>query len=324
MTDRLRVLFAGTPEVAIPTLDALAETHDVVAALTRPPARRRRRGEPEPSPVALAARERGIEVLEWPTLRDEEAQRRLAELDLDVAVVVAYGALVPKALLDVPRHGWVNLHFSLLPAWRGAAPVQWAVRSGDTVTGATVFRLTPGLDEGPVIGTMTEAVRPRDTSGDLLDRLAVAGAPLVLQSIAALADGSATPVAQPTDGISLAPRIDVADARVTWEHPALAIDRLVRSMAPAPGAWGEVAGRRVKLGTVTPVSMPRAGSAMPTRPLAPGEIEATKQAVFVGTGSESVQLSDVAPAGKQWMPAADWARGAKIDGARFETTQDQA
>lgn len=152
----------------------------------------------------------------------------------------------------------------------------------------------------------------------------MAGAPLVLQSVAALADGSATPVPQPTDGISLAPRIDVADARVRWEHPALAIDRLVRSMTPAPGAWGEVAGRRVKLGPVTPVSMPRVGSAMPSRTLAPGEIEATKQAVFVGTGSESVQLSDVAPAGKQWMPAADWARGATIDGARFEATQDQA
>lgn len=319
MTSRLRVLFAGTPDVAVPTLRALAERHDVVAVLTRPPARRRRRGEPEPSEVALAARELGLEVLEWPTLRTPDAEDHLRVLRLDVAVVVAYGALVPPNLLDLPTHGWVNLHFSLLPAWRGAAPVQWAVRHGDELSGATVFRLTAGLDEGPVLGTMTETIRPRDTSGDLLGRLAVSGAPLVLSVLDALADGSAVATDQAPDGVSLAPRIEVADARVPWADPALAVDRFVRSMTPAPGAWTELDGVRLKVGPVRPSWLPRRTPAEVPDGLAAGELRAAKDAVWVGTGGGVVELGDVAPAGKAWMPAAAWARGARLeDGARFQ------
>ena len=307
MTTPLRVLFAGTPDVAVPTLRALAERHTVVAALTRPPARRSRRGSEEPSPVANAARELGIDVLEWPTLRTPEALEAVRALEVDVAVVVAYGALVPPALLDVPTHGWINLHFSLLPAWRGAAPVQWAVRSGDEITGATTFRLTAGLDTGPVIGTMTEAVHPRDTSGDLLGRLSEAGVPLVLATLDALADGSARPTEQPDDSVSLAPRIEVADAQVPWALPAIAVDRFVRSMTPAPGAWSVLAGSRIK---VAPVSLP---AVVPEVALAPGQLLAGKNEVFVGTGTTPVLLGDVAPAGKSWMPASAWARGARLE-----------
>ena len=319
MTSRLRVLFAGTPEVAVPTLDAVAAAHEVVAVLTRPPARRRRRGAEEPSEVALAARERGLPVLELPTLRTPDAVQQLAELNLDAAVVVAYGQLVPPNLLNVPRLGWINLHFSLLPAWRGAAPVQWAIRHGDELSGASVFQLTAGLDEGDVIGTMTEQIRSRDTSGDLLARLSVAGAPLAVNALGALADGSAHPTPQSTDGVSFAPRIDVASAQVPWHLPALAVDRFVRSMTPAPGAWSELDGVRVKIGPVLLSWAPRrTGVSQPEVDLAPGELHATKSQVFVGTGGDAVELGVVAPAGKQWMPASDWARGARLAaGTRF-------
>lgn len=314
MTSRLRVLFAGTPAVAVPTLRALAASHDVAAVLTRPPARRRRRGAPEPSEVALAAYELGLEVLEWPTLRTPEAAERLAAFELDVAVVVAYGALVPPALLTLPRHGWLNLHFSLLPAWRGAAPVQWALRHGDEVTGASVFQLEQGLDTGPVLGTMTQQVRPRDTSGDLLERLARAGAPLMLHVLQALAEGTAVAVPQPGEGISLAPRIEVAEAQVPWGDPALAVDRFVRSMTPAPGAWSLLGSDRLKIGPVLPAWLPRRAPAGPVPgALAPGVIHADRNAVWVGTGSDPVELGQVAPAGRSWMSAADWARGARLE-----------
>ncbi len=174
----MRLLFAGTPEVALPSLRALADSaHEVVAVLTRPDARRGRGRTLHPSPVAAWAREHDIPALTPRTLRDPEVQEEIAALAVDAAPVVAYGALIPPALLDVPRHGWVNLHFSLLPAWRGAAPVQHAVIAGDDVTGATTFRIEEGLDTGPVLGTLTETVRPSDTSGDLLARLAESGAP---------------------------------------------------------------------------------------------------------------------------------------------------
>lgn len=313
MTSRLRVLFAGTPDVAVPTLQTLLAHHDVAAVLTRPPARRRRRGGEEPSPVALAAQEAGVEVWEWPTLRTPEAVEAVAALDLDAAVVVAYGSLVPASMLDLPRFGWLNLHFSLLPAWRGAAPVQWAVRRGDEITGASVFRLTAGLDEGPVFGTMTETIRPRDTSGDLLARLSTAGVPLVMEVLAALEAGRAVPQEQSSDGVSLAPRIDVAEAEVEWNQPALVIDRFVRSMTPSPGAWTQLRGARVKLGPI------RLGSG-PDLPdvLEPGELQVTRSGVFVGTASAPVELGELAPAGKSWMPADAWARGARLSaGERF-------
>ncbi|WP_413450132.1 methionyl-tRNA formyltransferase [Georgenia phoenicis] len=302
----MRLLFAGTPEVALPSLRALADSaHEVVAVLTRPDARRGRGRTLHPSPVAAWAREHGIPVLTPRTLRDPEVQEEIAALDVDAAPVVAYGALIPPALLDVPRHGWVNLHFSLLPAWRGAAPVQHALIAGDDVTGASTFRIEEGLDTGPVLGTLTESVRPSDTAGDLLARLAESGAPLLLATLDALEAGSAVPVPQPADGVSHAPRLEVTDARVEWAAPAVAVDRLVRGTTPAPGPWTTAPdGSRLKLGPVTV----RAD----VDDLAPGALRATKKEVLVGTGNGAVELGQVAPAGRSWMAAADWARGARL------------
>jgi len=308
----MRLLFAGTPEVALPTLTALLGSHhEVAAVLTRPAAAAGRGRVLTPSPVARLAEEHGLEVLTPASPREPAFAERLRSLDVDCAPVVAYGGLVPAALLDVPRHGWVNLHFSLLPAWRGAAPVQHAILHGDQVTGATTFRLEAGLDTGPVYGLQTEHIRPRDTSGDLLARLASSGAHLMLATLDAIESGAARPHPQDADGVSLAPRLTTADARVRWAHPALAVDRRIRACTPAPGAWASFRGARVKVGPVAP---------QPDRTdLAPGEIVAERGQVLVGTGSHAVALGDVAPAGKSWMPAAAWARGARPGaGERFE------
>ncbi|WP_324653894.1 methionyl-tRNA formyltransferase [Georgenia sp. H159] len=303
----MRLLFAGTPEVALPSLRALVESsHEVVAVLTRPDARRGRGRTLHPSPVAAWAAEQGLQVLTPRTLRDPEVQDQIRALKVDAAPVVAYGALIPPALLDVPAHGWVNLHFSLLPAWRGAAPVQHALIAGDDVTGATTFRIEEGLDTGPVLGTLTESVRPGDTAGDLLARLAESGAPLLLATLDALEAGTAVAVPQPPDGVSQAPRLEVADARVDWAAPAAAVDRLVRGTTPAPGPWTTAPdGSRLKLGPVrvrTDIT-----------DLAPGALRPGKQDVLVGTGQGAVALGRVAPAGRSWMPAADWARGARLN-----------
>ncbi|WP_341361142.1 methionyl-tRNA formyltransferase [Georgenia sp. M64] len=301
----MRLLFAGTPEVALPSLRALiGSAHDVVAVLTRPDAPRGRGRGMAASPVAALAREEGIPVLTPRTLREDGVAEQLADLGVDAAPVVAYGNIIPAHLLDVPAHGWVNLHFSLLPAWRGAAPVQRALIAGDEVTGASTFRIEQGLDTGPVYGTLTEDVRPRDTAGDLLARLAVSGAGLLVATLDAIADGSARPQPQGTDGLSHAAKLEAADARVRWVDPALAVDRLVRGCTPAPGAWTTLPdGSRLKLGPVRP------------RPdvddLRPGEMRTSKHEVLVGTGSVAVALGDVAPAGKGWMAAEAWARGAR-------------
>ncbi|TQL04184.1 methionyl-tRNA formyltransferase [Cellulomonas sp. SLBN-39] len=303
----MRLLFAGSPAVAVPSLDALlASRHEVVAVLTRPDARAGRGRTLAPSPVAAVAREHGLPVLTPTTLRDPEVQAQVAALGVDAAPVVAYGVLVPPALLDVPAHGWVNLHFSLLPAWRGAAPVQHAVMAGDEVTGASTFRLEAGLDTGPVLGTLTETVRPRDTAGTLLDRLAVVGAELLVRTLDALEDGLLAPVAQPDEGVSHAPKLTVEDARVRWDHPSLAVDRRVRGVTPAPGAWTTLPdGSRLGLGPVTPVPE--------VTDLPPGRLRAGKSEVLVGTASGAVRLGEVTPPGKRAMAAADWARGARLD-----------
>jgi methionyl-tRNA formyltransferase len=223
--------------------------------------------------------------------------------------VVAYGALLPRTALEIPPHGWVNLHFSVLPAWRGAAPVQHALWAGDEVTGATTFRIVPALDAGPVFGVMTERVRPTDTAGDLLARLATGGAELLVRTLDGIEDGSLEAREQPAEGVSLAPKVEVADAEVDWSRPAVGIDRQVRACTPAPGAWTTYAGERVKLGPVRLTDR---------EPLKPGVLEVTKNAVHVGTGSVPVLLGDVKPFGKKLMPAADWARGARLEsGARF-------
>ncbi|MER6917349.1 methionyl-tRNA formyltransferase, partial [Streptomyces sp. NPDC000594] len=302
----MKLVFAGTPEVAVPALDALIASgrHEVAAVVTRPDAPAGRGRRLVASPVAQRAEEAGIEILRPAHPRDEDFLARLREIAPDCCPVVAYGALLPQTALDVPAHGWVNLHFSLLPAWRGAAPVQHAVLAGDEVTGASTFLIERGLDSGPVYGVLTELVRPTDTSGDLLTRLAFAGAGLLAATMDGIEDGTLTAVPQPAEGVSLASKLTVEDARVDWSAPALRVDRVVRGCTPAPGAWTEFRGERLKLVAARPVP-DRTG-------LAPGALAVTKKDVHVGTGSYAVELLWVQPQGKKPMQAADWARGVRI------------
>ncbi|MFB7866677.1 methionyl-tRNA formyltransferase [Streptomyces sp. NPDC056069] len=302
----MKLVFAGTPEVAVPALDALLASgrHEVAAVVTRPDAPAGRGRRLVASPVAQRAEEAGIEVLKPEKPRDEAFLARLREIAPDCCPVVAYGALLPRVALDIPAHGWVNLHFSLLPAWRGAAPVQHAVMAGDEVTGASTFQIEEGLDSGPVYGVVTEDVRPTDTSGDLLTRLAFAGAGLLAATMDGIEDGALKAVPQPADGITLAPKIQVEDAHVDFTAPALRVDRVVRGCTPAPGAWTLFRGERLKLIQV---------ALLPDRTdLAPGELAAAKNNVHVGTGSHAVELLWVQPQGKKPMKAADWARGVRI------------
>ncbi|MEV4443448.1 methionyl-tRNA formyltransferase [Streptomyces sp. NPDC049577] len=312
----MRLVFAGTPEVAVPALDALiaSDRHEVVAVVTRPDAPAGRGRRMVASPVAQRAEEEGIEVLKPARPRDTDFLDRLREIGPDCCPVVAYGALLPRPALDIPAHGWVNLHFSLLPAWRGAAPVQHSIMAGDEVTGASTFLIEEGLDSGPVFGVLTEQVRPTDTSGDLLTRLAFAGSGLLVATMDGIEDGTLKAVPQPAEGVSLAPKISVEDARLDWAAPALRVDRVVRGCAPAPGAWTTFRGERLKVMSV---------ALRPDRTdVAPGEIAAAKNSVHVGTGSHAVELLWVQPQGKKPMQAADWARGVRI--AAGETLGDAA
>jgi len=300
----VRLVFAGTPEVALPSLQALLDSrHEVVAVVTRPDAPAGRGRALQSSPVAQLAAEHGLEVLKPEKARDPEFLARLRGIAPDCCPVVAYGALVPREALGIPRHGWVNLHFSLLPAWRGAAPVQHAVWHGDDVTGASTFLLEEGLDTGPVLGVVTETIRPTDTSGDLLGRLSVSGAGLLVATMDALDQGIMAAARQPADGVSLAPKITVEDAEVDWSQPAVRVDRQVRACTPAPGAWTTLGGDRIKLG---PVAMLADDSS-----LAPGELGVDKNRVRVGTASHAVVLGEVRASGKKAMAAADWARGTR-------------
>ncbi|MGI9197605.1 MAG: methionyl-tRNA formyltransferase [Candidatus Nanopelagicales bacterium] len=297
----MRLLFAGTPEVAVRSLQALVDSsHEVCAVLTRPDAAAGRGRRVSRSPVARRADELGIPVLTPASPRDPDFLSSLRALEPDCGPIVAYGAILPSEALGVPAYGWVNLHFSLLPAWRGAAPVQHAILHGDAITGATTFLLEEGLDTGPVFDRVEEPISAHDTSGDLLDRLAHAGATLLVRTMDAIAAGGISPVPQSSQGASYAPKIDVERARIAWDGPAESVDRLVRACTPAPGAWTTFRGERVKLG---PVRIADAGG------LAPGEIAAAKSEVTVGTGTASVRLGEVRPEGRRPMPAADWARG---------------
>ncbi|MET8911360.1 methionyl-tRNA formyltransferase [Micromonospora sp. NPDC004551] len=301
----MRLVFAGTPAVAVPALDAVAASgHELLAVVTRPDAPAGRGRGLARSPVGAWADAHGVEVLTPARPREPEFLDRLRELAPDCVPVVAYGALVPPSALEIPRLGWINLHFSLLPAWRGAAPVQHAVLHGDELTGASVFQLEEGLDTGPVYGTVTDEVRPADTSGDLLERLAHSGAGLLVAVLDALAAGTARAEPQPADGVSLAPKLTVEDARVRWGDPAFAVDRRIRACTPAPGPWTTFRGDRVKLGPVTAVAN--------GPELKPGELLVEKSRVLAGTGTVPVLLGEVRAAGKKAMSAGDWARGARV------------
>lgn len=302
----MRVVFAGTPEAAVPSLRALLESgrHEVAAVITRPDARSGRGRKVLRSPVGAVADEHGLEVLTPERASDPEFLERLRELAPDCCPVVAYGALLKRAALEIPRHGWINLHFSLLPAWRGAAPVQAAIRHGDDMTGASAFRLVPELDAGPVYGVVTEDVRAGDTSGVLLDRLAESGAKLLLATLDGIEDGSLRAEEQPAEGISYAPKVTVDDAKVDFTRPAHVVDRVIRSVTPDPGAWAFFGDERLKLGAV---------SVTEETGLAPGELRVEKRRVLVGTGTAAVALGEVQAQGKKRMAATDWARGTRIE-----------
>jgi len=302
----VRIVFGGTPDVAIPSLDALAESrHELIAVVTRPDAPSGRGKKLTASPVAQRAAELGIEVLKPQRPRDEEFVARLTELAPTCCPVVAYGALLPQRVLDIPRHGWVNLHFSLLPAWRGAAPVQHAILAGDKTTGATTFRIVLELDAGPIFATVTEPIRPDDTAGDLLHRLSLSGARLLVDTLDGIEDGTLIPTPQPEiDGqLSYASKITVDDARIDWTKPAEVVDRLIRGCFPAPGAWTTFGGHRFKIDSAR----------ISDTVLPPGALEITKRSVRVGTGTSALELGVVQAQGKKPMAAADWARGVSFD-----------
>ncbi|HEY5855864.1 MAG TPA: methionyl-tRNA formyltransferase [Aldersonia sp.] len=300
----MRLVFAGTPEPAVPSLRRLLDStrHDVVAVISRPDSVAGRGRRVTRSPVAELADAAGVPVLTTDRPSDPEFVSRLRELDPDCAPVVAYGALIPPPVLAIPRHGWVNLHFSLLPAWRGAAPVQASIAAGDEVTGASAFLLEKGMDTGAVFGVVTETIADSDTAGELLTRLAESGAVLLETTLDGIEDGALQAVPQPAEGVSYAPKLSVESARVRWDHPALAVDRQVRSVTPAPGAWTTVADLRLKVGPVHPVEW-----SLPV-----GAIEIRKDGVYVGTATTAVRLDRVQPQGKKAMAALDWVRGARL------------
>lgn len=306
----MRILFAGTPDVALPSLNALVgSAHEVVAVLTRPDTRSGRGRKVHRSEVGQRADQLGIPLLQPRSLREPEIGGVLRELELDAAAIVAYGGLVPPDVLTIPRLGWINLHFSLLPRWRGAAPVQHAIAAGDERIGACTFQLEQGLDTGPIYHELVIDTPPRATAGELLARLAEDGAPLLSRSLDELAAGTAIARPQPAEGITLAPKITHDDVRVDFHRSADHVDRLVRSATPAPGAWCRINGQRVKLGPVEPLH-----ESVPA-----GELVVTKSEVVVGCAGGAVRLGEVQPQGKRLMPAADFGRGARLtSGMRVE------
>ncbi|HET6741618.1 MAG TPA: methionyl-tRNA formyltransferase [Kribbella sp.] len=300
----MRVVFAGTPEPAVTALEAIvASRHELVGVVTRPDAPAGRGRKLVASPVAQYAEELGgIEILKPAKPSDPDFLARMREIAPDCCPVVAYGGLLPQAALDIPQHGWINLHFSVLPAWRGAAPVQHSIISGDDVTGASTFRIVKALDAGPVYGVLTEPIGPEDTSGDLLHRLAVSGSKLLVDTLDGIEAGVLEAREQPADGVTLAPKLTVDDAELDLSAPAQRVDRLVRGCNPAPGAWTTFRGERLKVLAVR----------LTDEELKPGELQATKSSVKVGTGSKAVELVTVQPQGKKPMAAADWARGVRL------------
>lgn len=304
----LSLVFAGSPAAAVPSLRRLATSeHSILAVLTREDSPQGRKRVMRPTPVAQAADEFGVPTITANRL-DGEATERIAALEPDLGVIVAYGGLVREPLLSTPRLGWINLHFSLLPRWRGAAPVQRAIIAGDELSGATVFRLVPELDAGDIYGTMVQPIGARETAGQLLDSLAESGAILLTEVVDALADGTAR--AEPQRGdVTMAPKLTLEDGRVDWSAPALVIDCLIRGVTPEPGAFTELDDARLKIH--------EARIARGAARLAPGEVALVERSLLVGTGSEPIELIRVQPAGRTTMTAGDWWRGRPAASSRF-------
>lgn len=305
----MRLLFAGTPETALPVAEAVGGVHDVVAVLTRPPAAQGRSSRLVASPVARWAEARRVEVLDPVSPRDPALAERIRRLAPECCVVVAYGGLITRKLLALPRHGWVNLHYSLLPAYRGAAPVQHALLDGRATTGVTTFRLVPALDAGPVFLRREVAVAADETAGDLLDRLSLIGAQAMVETLA-MVEAGVSPTEQGADGVSWAPKLDPEQARLDWSRPALELANQARAMSPDPGAWTLLAGQRFRVLRAAP------GAPVPDllAEAAPGRLWATKRKLYCRAGDGWVELVQVQAAGKQPMAGADWARGGWRDG----------
>lgn len=300
----LDVIFMGTPEFSVPTLAALIEAgHRVRAVYTQPPRPAGRRGLAEtPSPVHAFAAARGIEVRTPTSLKLAEEQERFADLRADVAVVVAYGLLLPKPILAAPRLGCVNLHGSLLPRWRGAAPIQRAIMSGDAETGVMTMQMEAGLDTGPVLLTARTPIGIDETEGELRERLSKLGAPLMVVTLARLADGSLQAVPQSTEGVTYAAKIDKAEARIDFARAAADVHNTIRGLSPVPGAWFEVTvdGRAERIKVLRATLAEGRG--------APGEV-LDAQALTIACGAGAVRLLEVQRAGKRPVSAADFLRG---------------
>ncbi|MBW3089467.1 methionyl-tRNA formyltransferase [Bifidobacterium miconisargentati] len=335
----LRLVFAGTPDVAVPSLKAFAADprFEVVGVITRPDAPTGRGRRLMPSPVKAAATELGLPVIDSKP-RSPEFLEALDDLNADIAAVIAYGNILPKNVLDAVPMGWYNLHFSNLPKWRGAAPAQRAIWAGDATTGADVFKVGEGLDDGPIVASMTVELTGRETSGELLDRLAEEGAPMYVDALASVGEGTATFTPQPEEGLEYAHKITVEDARIDWTNSAEAIDRQIRACTPHPGAWTELyaeglpsntdntdeanatvsseadADKSAKPITLHVLAAQPADVTHPNTPtdLQPGEIKAGKKNVWVGTGTGALELTQVKAQGKKAMRAADWTRGARL------------
>jgi len=299
----LKFVFAGTPEAALPSLNNLISSqHEVLAVITQPPAKSGRGRDLRRSPVHELALSQGIDVLHPASVRDIDSVLRA--LQPDVIPVVAYGQLIPETMLSISEHGWINLHFSLLPQWRGAAPVQHSIWHGDSITGATTFRIEKGMDTGPILGQVTHTIDPRDTSGVLLDGLADSGSILLRQTLDALETGAIRAVPQQHDLATFAPKISKADSRIDWHSPAIEIDRRIRAMTPTPGAWTTFdLGDGATSMSIAPVLIDREVV------LEPGVISCIDRRVFVGSVTYALELSQVKPAGKKFMDATDWLRG---------------
>lgn len=294
----MRIIFAGTPVTAVPSLIRLASEHEIAAVLTRAPAPVGRKRVLTPSPVEAAARELGLNVLTPATLKAPEIQEEIARLEPEAVAVVAYGLIIPPALLDVPAHGWINLHFSLLPQWRGAAPVQYAIASGQSTTGIATFQIEAGLDTGPVYDMVEVEIGHRETAGDLLERLSRDGAELLAGTLAGIEAGTAAPTPQEGEP-SHAPQLTGHDGRLDLNRPARELDAHIRGFTPNPGTWTTWRGDRVKVGPAIPVDV-----SVPV-----GEIRVEGGDVLLGTGEGALRLDRIAPPGKPWMSASDWARG---------------
>lgn len=315
----MRIVFAGSPQVALPVLEYLDQSaHDLVAVLSRPDAPSGRGRKLAPSPVSSYATQHDLMLYQPKSLKNNsEAVTILRDLQPDLGVIVAYGAILPTDILEIPKFGWINIHFSLLPRWRGAAPVQRALQAGDTQTGVTVFQLEPALDTGPIYATCSYAVPESATAGDVLDDLAELSVKPLEQALLMVERGVA-PEPQADTGVTYAPPLHPAEGEIDWCAPSDTIANHIRGFTPSPGAWTMWQESRMKLGVLET----NPSVTMPIPPLEPGQIFATRHEVWVGTGSTPVCLGTVAPAGKKPMPAEAWARGAHLESsAKFTTSR---